>query len=144
MDRATLQLLAELRCRDAEALLDAGQWDGAYYLLGYSVECALKACAARGFLLHDVPEKTTVNAFYTHDFTKLLSISGIAEAMASHREVDPEFAAQWETVQDWNESKRYSVGITEAMARDMYYAVTNERSGVLPWMKTQWSSSKNS
>ncbi|HCC57522.1 MAG TPA: hypothetical protein DEQ47_09700 [Solibacterales bacterium] len=72
MDRATLQQLAELRLKDAEALLAAGQWDGAYYLPGYCIECALKACAAKQFRLHEVPEKSLVNAFYTHDFDKLV------------------------------------------------------------------------
>lgn len=47
MDRTQLQQLAELRLRDADALLAARQWAAAYYLLGYCIECALKACVAK-------------------------------------------------------------------------------------------------
>jgi HEPN domain-containing protein len=68
MDRAQLQQLAELRLRDADALLTAGRWDAAYYLLAYCVECALKACVAKQFRLHEVPDKKLVNSFYTHSF----------------------------------------------------------------------------
>jgi len=47
VDREQLQQLAELRLEDAEALIASGRWAAAYYLLGYSVECGLKACVAR-------------------------------------------------------------------------------------------------
>ena len=47
MNRLEFQQLAEVRVREAEALLAVGLWDGAYYLAGYAVECALKACILR-------------------------------------------------------------------------------------------------
>ena len=65
MDRSDLQVLAEARVVDAEALLEAGRWAAAYYLLGYAVECGLKACAAKQFNQYEVPDKTVVNDFYT-------------------------------------------------------------------------------
>jgi hypothetical protein len=46
-------------------------------LLGYSVECALKACVARQFREHEVPERKLVNSFYTHSLIELLVISGL-------------------------------------------------------------------
>jgi hypothetical protein len=61
MNRTDFQQLAELRLREAEALLAAGLPDGAYHLAGYSVECALKACIAKRTQLHDFPEKKLVN-----------------------------------------------------------------------------------
>jgi hypothetical protein len=57
-------------------LLAAGQWEAAYYLLGYCIECALKACIAKQFRLHDVTDSKLVNAFYTHRLDELLTISG--------------------------------------------------------------------
>lgn len=42
--RVEFQRLAEARLVEAKALLDVGKWDGAYYLAGYAVELALKAC----------------------------------------------------------------------------------------------------
>lgn len=47
MDRKKLQWLAEERLKDAKALLGRKRWSGAYYLCGYAVECALKACLLR-------------------------------------------------------------------------------------------------
>ena len=44
MDRKVLQSLSLLRIREAEALLSAQYFSGAYYLAGYSVECGIKAC----------------------------------------------------------------------------------------------------
>jgi hypothetical protein len=57
VNRTQLQQLAEERVRDAEALLNAGQWSGAYYLAGYAVEFALKACIAKLTNQHDFPDK---------------------------------------------------------------------------------------
>jgi HEPN domain-containing protein len=44
ISRADFQQLADVRLKEAKALLDLGMWDGAYYLAGYAVEVALKAC----------------------------------------------------------------------------------------------------
>jgi hypothetical protein len=35
-------------------------------LLGYAIECGLKACAAKQFRAYEVPARTIVNDFYTH------------------------------------------------------------------------------
>src|SRR5438128_3777261 len=77
MNRTDLQLLSDARVADAEVLLRDGRWAAAYYLLGYAVECGLKACAARQFQQDEVPDKTVVNDFYTHRLDKLLGISGV-------------------------------------------------------------------
>jgi HEPN domain-containing protein len=77
MNRLDFQKLAELRLLEAEVLLDAGKYEGAYYLCGYAVECALKACIAKLTKEHDFPDKATVNDSYTHDLGKLLGVSGL-------------------------------------------------------------------
>lgn len=53
MNRKTFQVLANLRIREAQALLRAKEFSGAYYLVGYAVECGLKACIAKGVKKHD-------------------------------------------------------------------------------------------
>ncbi len=58
MNRSSLQNLANERIKDAEALLMAGRWSGAYYLAGYAVECALKACFAKKTREYDFPQKS--------------------------------------------------------------------------------------
>jgi len=138
MDRSDLQILAEARVADAEALLQAGRWAAAYYLLGYAVECALKACAAKQFREYEVPDKTIVNDFYTHRLDTLLNISGAKVALKAQAADDPAFQVNWNAVRDWNETCRYDHSTTEAKARDMLVAVADPSSGVLPWLKTQW------
>jgi hypothetical protein len=109
-----------------------------YYLLGYSVECALKACIAKQFLLHDVPDKKLVNSFYTHRLDDLLAVSGLKPAMDAQRKADQKFDFNWYIVLNWSETARYEVNTNEKAAKELYDAVTNAASGILPWMKIQY------
>ena len=59
-----LRALSGLRRREALALLRGDFPAGAYYLIGYAVECALKGCIARSTLKHDFPEKTRVRRIW--------------------------------------------------------------------------------
>ncbi len=138
MNRGELQILAEARVSDAEVLLQGERWGAAYYLLGYAVECALKACAARQFREHEVPERSVVNDFYTHGLDRLLNISGARAALDQLASTDSTFDRNWYTVRDWSERSRYDHSVTEGKARDMFRAVTDPSSGVLPWLKTWW------
>ena len=52
--RADFKALADERLEEAKALLDEGKWDGAYYLAGYAVELASKACIIKNLLETDV------------------------------------------------------------------------------------------
>ncbi|MBI2821770.1 MAG: DNA-binding protein [Acidobacteria bacterium] len=138
MNRRDLQLLADTRIADAEVLLQASRWSAAYYLLGYAVECGLKACAARQFQQDEVPDKTVVNNFYTHRLDTLLGICGVKPALEARARAEPAFQVNWNTVRDWNESSRYNHSTSEAKARDMHVAVADPTTGVLPWLKMQW------
>jgi hypothetical protein len=44
MNRNEFQRIARARVADARVLLGAKRYSGAYYLCGYAIECALKAC----------------------------------------------------------------------------------------------------
>ncbi|MBI3209103.1 MAG: HEPN domain-containing protein [Candidatus Solibacter usitatus] len=138
MDRATLERVSELRLCDAEALLAAGRWDAAYYLLGYVVECALKACVAKRFRLHEVPERKLLSVFYTHDLDELLRASEVKSEFDRNAKVNPGVAFNWNIVLDWSPDARYDVNKTESQARELYTAVTDCDSGVWTWLKTQY------
>lgn len=56
MNRAEFQELAVIRLNDAKILLDNHRYDGAYYLTGYVVESALKACIANRTREYDFPD----------------------------------------------------------------------------------------
>src|SRR5579862_2473206 len=47
VNRTDFQELAEVHLQNAEALLKARLYAGAYYMSGYVIECALKACICR-------------------------------------------------------------------------------------------------
>jgi hypothetical protein len=72
MNRVDFQMIAFLRLEEAQILLAAESFSGAYYLAGYAVECALKACIAKATHQHDFPDKKRVNDSYSHDLTLLL------------------------------------------------------------------------
>jgi len=72
MNRNDLKVLARIRIRDAHVLLSAGNYEGAYYLCGYAIECGLKACIARKTKANDFPDKNTVSASYTHNLHQLV------------------------------------------------------------------------
>jgi HEPN domain-containing protein len=138
VDRGQLQQLAEIRLEDAEALIASGRWAAAYYLLGYCVECALKACVAKQFRSDEVPDRKLVNSFYTHRLDELLAISGAKSDFEARAKGDFSCEDNWITASEWNEVVRYDPRITEPLARKMHDAVTNTTSGILPWLKTQW------
>jgi HEPN domain-containing protein len=138
MNRTDLQILAETRVLDATVLLDAGRWDAAYYLLGHAVECALKACIAKQFGYHEVPDKKLINDFYSHNLRELLRVAGLSSNHSQKTRSDPNFETNWTIVQDWSETKRYTIGVSEQDARVLLDAVVNIDSGVLNWLKTQW------
>ncbi len=62
MNRSDLQKLAVIRIKEAKLLLDNDAYEGSYYLAGYAVECALKACFAKQTKQYEFPDKRAVNA----------------------------------------------------------------------------------
>ena len=138
MNRTDLQLLADTRVADAQVLFHASRWAAAYYLLGYAVECAIKACIAKQFRQDEVPEKRSVEQFYTHKLEQLLQHDSVKAAFQAKAAADRVFRVNWNTVKDWDPVVRYKHSMAEIKARDMLSAVTDSISGVLPWLKTQW------
>lgn len=137
MNRMQLQQLARERIRDAEALLQAGQWSGAYYLAGYAVECALKACIARLTNQHDFPDKDLAVRCYTHKVDLLIEVAGLGAQRKADFAANPALAANWLVVKDWDEAARYQEW-TEAEARKLVTAMTDSTNGVLSWITVHW------
>src|SRR2546421_11187878 len=114
-----LKSTARARLRDAEVLLKAKRFDGAFYLCGYSVELALKAKICRTLKWHGFPETNKefegLLSIKTHDLEILLRLSGVEDRIKT------KYFAEWSQVLDWNPQKRYqSSGQTTAQqATDM-------------------------
>ncbi len=72
MNRSEFQQLSELHLQHAKALLDAQFYSGAYYMCGYVVECALKACICRLTSQFD-----SIHTRRSHNFANLIDASGL-------------------------------------------------------------------
>jgi len=137
MNRADFQQLAELRLREAQALLAAGLPDGAYYLAGYSVECALKACIAKRTQLNDFPEKKLVNDSHTHDLGKLLNLAELKDELNAVIVNDPAMESALDRIQEWSETSRYQRKKAQE-ATALLKAIEDEEGGLLPWIRLHW------
>src|SRR5688572_2568487 len=113
MTRSDFQGLARLRLREARVLLRAKEYAGAYYLVGYAVECALKACIAKQTRRHDFPSKTLANDCYSHNLPQLIKTAGLSPALEQLVKTGGPFAVNWALVKDWSVEDRYSLAITE-------------------------------
>ena len=132
-----MQALSRVRAKEAQALLSLGLHDGAYYLAGYAVECALKACIAKGTRRFEFPDKRRVDSSYTHDLELLMRLANLDESYKERIKGDPEFKANWGTVEAWDEQSRYERHSGEK-ARKLVDAVFNRRHGVLAWVRLYW------
>ena len=137
MNRAELQRLAKERISDAKVLLDARHWSGAYYLAGYAVECALKACIAKLMKAEEFPDRTFAEKCWTHNLPQLLLLAGLKDDFGAAMQADPDLRDSWDIVKEWTESSRYARK-TKAEATDLYRAITGNKHGVLSWLKLRW------
>ena len=138
MNRNDLQTLSRDRLADARVLLRSDRHAGAYYLAGYAVECALKACIARQTSRYDFPEKKLANDCHTHDLSRLVGIAGLKTRLESALAADSGFELNWAIVKDWSEEDRYNSTISAAEARDLYSAITARRTGIMSWLRNHW------
>lgn len=118
-------------------MLNNRRWDGAYYLAGYAVECALKACIAKSTERYEFPDKARVNSSYTHDLDQLLDVARLSKTLEVARGRHPQLASNWRLVQKWSEGARYERS-TEIEAQALVQAIKEPKDGVPPWLKTHW------
>lgn len=107
MNRTQLQILAEERARDAEALLNAGRWSGAFYLDGYAIECGLKACISKLTNQYDYPNKKFAHVCYTHKIETLVTLAELELQRKKDVDANPLWGSNWLIIKDWNEQTRY-------------------------------------
>jgi HEPN domain-containing protein len=137
VNRRDFQELAGIRLREAETLLRANHHAGAYYLAGYVVECALKACIAKRTKAGDFPDISTVRASYTHDLDDLVRVAGLELERDRLVRENRVFALNWGLVKDWTEASRYSLQGKE-QAEALIAAVSQRGPGILSWLRNHW------
>lgn len=139
MNRAELQQLAHDRVEDASVLLDNSRWTAAYYLAGYAVETAIKACILRfveetGVIFTD---KKFAEKCWTHRIEDLVRQANLEPKRGQDIGANPALGGYWGVVEAWTEVSRYQQK-AEADARELYEAITNDPDGVFRWIQQHW------
>lgn len=123
-----LRLLAEERITEAETLLAARHFSGAYYLAGYAVELGLKAVLTRALASYSMPNQKEVAAAHVHDLRQLATSCGLEPA------ADAAIRVAWNVVApNWAPEDRYRIH-AEVRSTQMVDAAGE----VLEWLKPHW------
>ena len=135
--RVDLQNNALAKLEDAIILLEAQRFSNAYYLAGYSIEIALKACISVQFSADTIPDKSFVNKIYDHDLQALVKLAGLSSELSKTEAADNEFAANWAVVAQWSESTRYD-SVDPILAQVFMSSISEPKSGVFQWIRNFW------
>ncbi|MGA2131184.1 MAG: HEPN domain-containing protein [Bryobacteraceae bacterium] len=126
-----------MRLAEAQALLKTSHADGAYYLAGYAVECALKACISKQTQRYDFPDRKRVNSSHTHDLAELVRVAKLQDSRKAAALADTQFQKHWDIVQSWSEDSRYTKNSAES-AQELVRAIVDRSHGVMKWIKQYW------
>lgn len=141
-----LKKISQKRLEAAHVLVEAKDFDTSMYLMGYSVECALKAAVCDTLNLDDYPDKSgfgpLIKTFMTHDLESLLILSGLSKEFSINTAPKRLFE-NWSLVsKTWDPAIRYlPVGSkTEQETQRMLNALIEDPNGVLQfiWKHMQW------
>ena len=140
--RAEWRQLAEDRILDAQALLSAGvnRWSAAFYLIGYAVECGLKACVLARVAAHPeviYEDRKFSNDAWTHDIESLVVVADIKADRDADAAANLALYQNWQWVKDWNEKSRYEPK-TQSQTQRIFNAVTDPQNGVMQWIRARW------
>ena len=129
--------LALIRLKEARVLLRTRNYDGAYYLSGYVVECALKACIAKHKRRSEFPDKKTAVASHTHRLEDLIGVARLSEEFLKEVRANLAFETNWNVAKDWSEHSRYERHSSQN-AQNMFSAVSDKKHGVFKWIRQHW------
>lgn len=138
MNKQVLEELVQLRLLEASTLISARCFQGAYYLAGYSLECAFKACIAKQVEQYDFPDLELARSSYSHRLVDLVGVAGLKQELSAQERRDKRFGLHWIVAKNWSEKSRYERSANEQWARNLYNAITDEKSGILVWVKRFW------
>jgi HEPN domain-containing protein len=134
--RRDFQRLTELRTKEATALARGRNQQGAYYLAGLAVECALKACIAKKTRRHDFPaDAKHAGKVYSHDLAELLKLAGLESQLDKDMRSNPQLAANWGVIKAWRVDCRYET--SGLNGKDMVDSLESP-DGVLTWIRQRW------
>ena len=146
LSRTDLHKISRTRLKEAKVLLRSRLYDGAKYILGYSLETAFKARICK-ILDSDYPDRGDLSkTFFTHKFDTLVILSGLEKLIDAQKYKDPYFAVNWSLLTDptsasvWKETLRYEkIGTaTLAEVKALILALEDKDHGVLTWIMRKW------
>lgn len=137
LKRTDLQANALGKIDDAIVLFRNGRHSNAYYLGGYAIELALKACIAKQIVSETIPDRLLMKNIISHDLKSLLSISGLSRAHKDESDRNADFAGYWAYTVEWSPESRYEAKDIMS-AQYLIQAINNPTSGVLRWIKMYW------
>jgi hypothetical protein len=96
--RRDFKTLPASRSAEVRIVPAKGKQQGAYYLAGYTVEGALKACIAKKTKRFEFPAKAEyIRKLYAHELDKLLSLAGLDAQLNKDMAANKVFEANWST-----------------------------------------------
>jgi HEPN domain-containing protein len=137
--RKQLQDLAQIKLQEAEALFEAGFFDGCAYLCGYVVEFALKARICSVLHVDEYPEKGSRlrEALRTHSFDDLVLLAGMGQEFTANY---PGLFTNWLIGSKWAPDWRYNPqgSYDRLSAKRILDAVRSKLDGVLICISSHW------
>lgn len=137
VSKSDLEALSDVRIREATLLYQAQHYSGAYYLAGYAIELAIKACIAKHIRSGFIPDRSFVNHIYQHKLDELIGLAGLKEALNDDIKRDPQLGGNWGIACDWSEESRYSAW-DAVNAAALISAIGDPVHGVLQWLKKHY------
>jgi hypothetical protein len=86
-------------------------------------------------------DKKFADRCWTHDFGELVKLAGMQDELNASLDASAKgngaFVGHWGIATQWKETSRYE-SKTEAEARSLHDAITNDPDGVLKWIQNYW------
>ena len=140
--------IAEKRLKTVYVLMSNQEWGVAVYLMGFVLECMLKASACKILNLKVYPEENKITKnqqitgyFSTHDFDMLLVVSGMSdifELSGTGASSWSGFTQEYTKFGKWTDL-RYNIltEYDESTVRLLYDFLTKEPDGIIPLIKAR-------
>jgi len=136
-----LKKIATTRLREARVLYKAGFYDGAAYLTGYVVEISLKVVICKNLNIDTYPDEGNDKKFFrSHDFDRLLLLSGLSEKINAKNKTSTGLFANWSLITQWGPERRYvKVGTyNKKDVKEILDALVNRNDGFFNFIKQIW------
>lgn len=127
--------LSERYLTGAEILLDKREYDSAYYLAGYSVECLIKAVICKNVKAGEFPPKNT-NKIYSHEIDQLIEAADLQGNLDFDKERSKSLKESYLVLKDWNpKESRYQHGVVDQKKAEDFLGQIKNKEGFVEWLK---------